>query len=455
MKTIYSQLLTSMLAISVAVPILILVIFNVGMTNNIEVSAKKELNSTMTTMNKLVQKSYAESSSSELLTDLVAALTSTKLTGNTNFYIVRNNKINFKSDNDFEIDEEQIKKIALSTKEIHREKINKYDCYVSVVSMDSYEGVENACMVFVTNTKIGTDNLFNSNIILVGIIIICMSVCVVFSFKLSKRISSQIMKACVYANEVGNGIFTNRIEGQANKEIEDLYHSLNQMAAKLKANDENQKSFYQNISHEFRNPLMSIQGYAEGIESGVLSDNISAAGVIRQESIKLNKMVAELLTLSKFDSQMYNVSIEQFNAHEIMLDAIQRINGIALKSNIEIHIDIQKNMTINVDEDLFANVVLNIISNCIRYAKSKVNIEGRTEKEGKVIEIYDDGDGTFEKNIPHLFDRFYKGEKGNFGLGLAIAKESMEKMGGQIKAEAVGKSQIKDNAQIKFVMIFK
>lgn len=454
MRTIYKQLLSSMLAISVAVPIIILVIFNVVMTNNIQTTAKKELSSTMTTMEKLVQTSYEEGDSSELLTNLVAALTSTKLSGNTNFYILRNENISFKSDSGFEINDGQIIKISKSKKDIHREKINNYQCYTSVVSLDNYEGVKNASMVFVTNTRNGTDNLVNSNVILMVIILICMIVSVVFSVKLSKSISNQIMKACAYANEVGNGIFTNKIEGQSNKEIEDLYKSLNHMAAKLKANDENQKSFYQNISHEFRNPLMSIQGYAEGIESGILSDNVGAASVIRQESIKLNKMVAELLTLSKFDSKMYNVSIEKFNAREIMLDALQRIKGIALKEGIDIDMEIDKQMSINIDEDLFHNVILNITSNCIRYAKKQVFIRGYVMEGKNVIEIYDDGDGTIEKNIPYLFERFYKGEKGNFGLGLAIAKEAMENMNGNITAIPNGESKIPGNYKIKFLLCF-
>lgn len=162
MRTIYKQLLSSMLAISVAVPIITLVIFNVVMTNNIQTTAKKELSSTMTTMEKLVQTSYEEGDSSELLTNLVAALTSTKLSGNTNFYILRNENISFKSDSGFEINDGQIIKISKSKKDIHREKINNYQCYISVVSLDNYEGVKNASMVFVTNTRTGTDNLVNS-----------------------------------------------------------------------------------------------------------------------------------------------------------------------------------------------------------------------------------------------------------------------------------------------------
>ena len=193
MRTIYKQLLSSMLAISVAVPIIILVIFNVVMTNNIQTTAKKELSSTMTTMEKLVQTSYEEGDSSELLTNLVAALTSTKLSGNTNFYILRNENISFKSDSGFEINDGQIIKISKSKKDIHREKINNYQCYISVVSLDNYEGVKNASMVFVTNTRTGTDNLVNSNVILMIIILICMIVSVVFSVKLSKSISNQIM----------------------------------------------------------------------------------------------------------------------------------------------------------------------------------------------------------------------------------------------------------------------
>ena len=75
--------------------------------------------------------------------------------------------------------------------------------------------------------------------------------------------------------------------------------------------------------------------------------------------------------------------------------------------------------------------------------------------EGKnVIEIYDDGYGTIEKNSPHLFERFYKGEKGNFGLGLAIAKEAMENMNGNITAIPNGESKIPGNYKIKFLLCF-
>ena len=72
--------------------------------------------------------------------------------------------------------------------------------------------------------------------------------------------------------------------------------------------------------------------------------------------------------------------------------------------------EIDKQMSINIDEDLFHNVILNITSNCIRYAKKQVFIRGYVMEGKNVIEIYDDGDGTIEKNIPYLFERFYKGE---------------------------------------------
>lgn len=454
MKTLYRQLLASMLVISIALPLIVLVSFNVAMSNNVEKSAKAELNNTVKTMHKLIETSSTQDNSSTLLQNLVAALTSTKLSGNTNFYIVRNNKIRFRSENDFNVKRKIVKSIAKGQEEIYTKKINNTTCYVYKVSLDKYEGVTNASMVFITNTKESTENLKNTNVLLISIIMVCVVISIIYSISMASGISAPIKAACIYANEVGNGIWTKEIHVSSSEEIEELYESLNQMAKKLKENDESQKSFYQNISHEFRNPLMSIQGYAEGIEQGILIDNAQAAAVIKQESLKLNELVTELLTLSRMDSKVYELEMEEYHIMDLMVDYVQRLNGIAINNNVEIKMNVDEKMVVKIDESLFARAVTNVISNCIKYAESTVYIEGYKTDNNNVIEIYDDGCGTDEASMPHLFERFYKGEHGNFGLGLAIAKEAIETMDGVIDVYNPDDEVVDGKKKIRFRISF-
>lgn len=210
------------------------------------------------------------------------------------------------------------------------------------------------------------------------------------------------------------------------------------MSTRLKDYDETQKQFMQNASHELRTPLMSIQGYAEGIENDVFSDPKEAAQVIKKESLRLNKLVTELLTLSRIENHTYVHDLMVFNISDLILDYIQRVNGLLLKSKLSLKTELSENVPALLDEALFSQTVINIISNAIRYAKKTIFVRTYLETvDGKIfssVEIADDGDGIEEEELPHLFERFYKGKKGNFGLGLAISKSAIESMGGSLEA---------------------
>lgn len=210
------------------------------------------------------------------------------------------------------------------------------------------------------------------------------------------------------------------------------------MSTRLKDYDETQKQFMQNASHELRTPLMSIQGYAEGIENDVFPDPKEAAQVIKKESLRLNKLVTELLTLSRIENHTYTHDLQIFNLSDLILDYLQRVNGLLMKSHLSLKTEFSENIFALLDEGLFSQTVINIISNAIRYAKNEIWIKTYLEtidgKEFSCVEISDDGEGIKSEELPHLFERFYKGSKGNFGLGLAISKSAMESMGGTLKA---------------------
>jgi signal transduction histidine kinase len=207
------------------------------------------------------------------------------------------------------------------------------------------------------------------------------------------------------------------------------------MSAQLENSDKTQKTFLQNASHELKTPLMSIGGYAEGIAQGVLPDTKSAAQIIGAESSRLATLVDELLTLSRIENRTYSKELVRVNLSDILKEYVQRLGGLAAKQRRRLTLNLPDTAVfVAADDTLLSQSVMNVVSNCLRYAKATVGIELVCQKKSAVIRITDDGDGIAQADLPHIFERFYKGKQGSFGLGLAIAKSAVFSMGGDIRA---------------------
>jgi signal transduction histidine kinase len=180
---------------------------------------------------------------------------------------------------------------------------------------------------------------------------------------------------------------------------------------------------------------MSIQGYAEAIESGIAEDPKEAAAVIRKESIRLTALVGELLTLSRLDADGYEVRRGSVDLNEFLAENVYRLEGLAIREHKKLVLNQgPEGLFAAADEQLLSQAIANTVSNCLRYASAGVELSLARKDAQAVITVADDGPGFEEAALPRLFDRFYKGKGGNFGLGLAIAKKSMELMGGSITA---------------------
>ena len=161
----------------------------------------------------------------------------------------------------------------------------------------------------------------------------------------------------------------------------------------------------------------------------------AAAGVINAESRRLNALVDELLTLSRLETASYERHMEPVDLCEALQDLQQRLQGAAMKEGKRVELELPAApLVVGADEGLLSQAVGNLIANGIRYARQAVRLRLRAEGGRAVLDIADDGEGIEPEALPHLFERFYKGKKGNFGLGLAIAKSAVELMGGQVSA---------------------
>lgn len=278
--------------------------------------------------------------------------------------------------------------------------------------------------------------LWGLQIILFLILLLSALFIALFSSRTVKKISVSFTSLNQHIKAISERNFGEKIQVPVYEEFQEFINNINTMSEKLDVYDKAQKTFLQNASHEFRTPLMSIQSYAEGIKHKVL-DSDTAADIILNESKRMTHLVEDLLYLSRLDSIEENYSFSTITFNPLMVDCIEQMQGIANKNNINITLEApSEKINIVADEEKLSRAITNILSNCIRYAYRTIKVKYQRISENEIeISISDDGPGIATKSLPNIFDRFYKGKKGNFGLGLAISKNIIEKHDGKITAE--------------------
>jgi signal transduction histidine kinase len=274
------------------------------------------------------------------------------------------------------------------------------------------------------------------NVILLVILLLSAFIIVLFSSVVAKKISAPFSTLNQHIRFIAERNFGTKINTPVYDELNEFVNNINMMSEKLETYDKAQKTFLQNASHEFRTPLMSIQSYAEGIKYGV-TDGAASANIIIEESKRLTQLVENLLYLSRLDAIEENYCYSTLDFNELIYSCSERMSVIAAKSNIDIDVNVlEKAVKIIADEEKLTRAINNILSNCIRYANSIVTIKSELIDDNMVrITISDDGPGFESTELPNIFERFYKGSKGSFGLGLAISKNVIEKHNGKITAE--------------------
>ncbi|KOR87998.1 sensor histidine kinase [Paenibacillus solani] len=222
-------------------------------------------------------------------------------------------------------------------------------------------------------------------------------------------------------------------------EIGDVAKAVYDLAGELDKYQHTQKHFFQNTSHELKTPLMSIQGYAEGIKDGIFTGDYANKGlnVIIKECERLKKIVTEMILLAKLESEEGIFHMDRVPVRELITETLERINPLLLKNGLRIEMnefDSDQEWSIYADREKLLQALINILGNAARYAKETIRIQTSVDAEGIDIGISDDGEGIPEPLISQLFERFSKGKNGDTGLGLAISRAIVERCRGRISA---------------------
>jgi two-component system, OmpR family, sensor kinase len=233
-------------------------------------------------------------------------------------------------------------------------------------------------------------------------------------------------------------------------EIGKLAVAFNQMAAGVdqafevrRESEEKMRHFVADASHELRTPLTSIVGYLDVlgrrdvVDAETLQTSLAA---MQQESTRMTRLVNDLLTLTRFESgrapSRQPVLLDRFLNQA--LDELSLADKGAVESR-----DLQPGITVSADPEALKQVVTNLAQNALKYAPGAAQHWSVFQSDGRAaIRLHDSGPGISRQDLPHIFDRFYRGEKarerstGGSGLGLAIARSIVEAHQGTIEAES-------------------
>lgn len=240
-----------------------------------------------------------------------------------------------------------------------------------------------------------------------------------------------------YAKAVARRRFDVRIDIKSDDELSELAHTFNEMASQLERYDISRHRFFQSASHELKTPLMSIQGFAEGIRDGVFSGEQAnhALDVITKECQRLKSIVEEMIDITKLQSPGESYNLSNCDLTQIIDEVIDSLSGYAVEQKVEINTDCPSGLIVLGDPEKLRRLLGNLLTNAIRHAKSRVMVSGMAPEDSNDISILvkDDGQGFSPQDLEHAFDHFYKGPDGSTGLGLSIARIIVEEQNGIIK----------------------
>ncbi|MEZ0535888.1 sensor histidine kinase [Caldicellulosiruptoraceae bacterium PP1] len=256
----------------------------------------------------------------------------------------------------------------------------------------------------------------------------------IITYILTQKITLPIKKLALVSRKVAEGDFNQIIDVKitSEDEIGELIKSFNYMTEKLKNLEYMRRSFIANVSHELRSPLTSIRGFLEGILDGTIPEakHEYYLSIIKEETIKLNNLINQLLELSRLEWGKINLNISQFKLHSLVAEELISFEKRIEEKNLYIDFNIDEKLVVLGDRELIGRVIHNLIDNAIKYNKKDGSIIFSCEVIDKqaFISIEDTGVGIPDEMQKFIWERFYKVDESRslengVGLGLSIVKE--------------------------------
>jgi two-component system, OmpR family, sensor histidine kinase MtrB len=263
----------------------------------------------------------------------------------------------------------------------------------------------------------------------------------------SRRVLLPVRRLARATQRISGGDLSVRIQPRGRDELAQLVTSFNGMASaledkvgELEQMEARARRFAGDVSHELRTPLTAMTAVTDILyeHPGLAGDAATAARLVRQEVLHLNRLVEDLIEISRFDAGTAQLVTDDTDVATVV-DGCLRARGWT-----DVSADVPAGLTVGLDRRRFDIILANLVGNALRHGALPVTVTAGLRPDGQggtrlTVDVRDHGDGLLPSAIPHLFDRFYKADTARArsegsGLGLAIAWENARLHGGQIDA---------------------
>lgn len=276
----------------------------------------------------------------------------------------------------------------------------------------------------------------SSNRVLLVCVTVLGLVSVIAGLIASRRLTRPILELVDASGDIAAGNLSRRVGNAGADEIGRLSRSFNRMADDLEAQGKLRRRLVSNAAHELRTPLAIISGELEGMLDGVLPTDRSALQSLHEEARRLTAILDGVDELSRAEAGALNLKKESFPLRPYLSQIAGRFERVFADRQAALMLECHEQLRIDADPDRLSQIIINLIGNSIKAVASggRVSIIAAREGDRVCIEINDDGSGISEEDLPHIFERFYKGRNGGLGLGLAIVHELVTAHGGTVSA---------------------
>jgi signal transduction histidine kinase len=277
------------------------------------------------------------------------------------------------------------------------------------------------------------------------------------SFWLAWQILRPLNQIAHSSQRIAEGRYDERIPTPSSDELAQVAAHFNQMAAALQEMEAQRVALIGNVAHELRTPLAGIAGYLEGVMDGVLPNEPETFAAMYQETRRMRRLVDDLQALSRVEAGRIDLHLEATPLRPLLERVATQVRPQAEINSLTLEMDFAQappHLQAQVDPDRTAQIVLNLLSNAIRYTPSggRIQVRAAVVAAGETavpeplayIEVIDSGVGIAAQDLPYLFERFYRVDQsrsrhsGGSGIGLTIARHLAWAMGGELTAHSDG-----------------
>lgn len=253
-------------------------------------------------------------------------------------------------------------------------------------------------------------------------------VALVLAALLVRQITRPLNDLSRAAQRIAGGDLSARVAVQNNDEIGTLGRSFNRMADGLQQQERLRRNLMADVAHELRTPLTGLQGAVEAMQDGVFPADSENLDALHDEIMLLNRLVDDLRTLANAEAGQLALQLHPFDLADLCRRQVGLLLYVAQERHIRLDVAADGPLVVRADEQRIGQVLHNLLDNALRYSQEGGCVHVAAGRCGDQIEISitDEGEGIAAADLPHVFDRFYRGERarsGGSGLGLAIARQ--------------------------------